>query len=159
MDFRSRFSKRVRKSLELVGASLTKQAFRDECDVNNILAKYQKTGIIPFTRQGGHYGDFTMVEDYQTSLNKVMAAQESFLALPSTLRARFNNDPAEFVRFVQDSRNEDEIVALGLATLREDAVSKTEQSELPLGENQGGGASNKVKTSKKIAASQQESGE
>jgi phage internal scaffolding protein len=49
-----------------------------------------------------------------------MAAQDSFLALPAKVRARFDNDPALFVDFASDEANRDELKALGL--LREEAV-------------------------------------
>lgn len=106
-------SRRVR--LYFNEPTLTKQAFRDECNVNTIMRKFQKTGLLPHVDlHKGQYGDFTEVQDYQTSLNQVMAAQEMFSSLPSSLRARFNNDPAEFLNFVDNPSNLDEMRSLGL---------------------------------------------
>jgi len=94
--------------------SLTKQSFRDECDINNILRKFNVTGELPVGSFQPQYGDFSGITDYQSALNAVMAAQDSFLALPAKVRAKFDNDPALFVEFASDEANKDEMKALGL---------------------------------------------
>jgi len=100
--------------------SLAKQSFRDECDINNILRKFNVTGELSIGSVQPQYGDFSGITDYQSALNAVMAAQDSFLQLPAKVRARFDNDPALFVDFASDEANKDEMKALGL--LREETV-------------------------------------
>ncbi len=97
-----------------VNPSRTKQSFRDECDINNILRQFNVTGQLPIGSVQPQYGDFSGITDYQSALNAVMAAQDSFLQLPAKLRARFDNDPALFVEFASDEANKDEMKALGL---------------------------------------------
>ena len=99
--------------------SLTKQSFRDECDIN-ILRQFNVTGQLPTGSVQPQYGDFSGITDYQSALNAVMAAQDSFLALPAKVRAKFDNDPALFVEFASDEANKDEMKALGL--LREETA-------------------------------------
>lgn len=97
--------------------SLTKQSFVDECDINNIIAQFAKTGVLPGnTRDPGSalYGDFTSVLDYQTSMNLVINAHDAFLALPAAIRDRFHNDPEKLLAFLNDEKNRDEAVRLGL---------------------------------------------
>jgi len=94
--------------------SLTKQSFRDECDINNILRQFNVTGQLPAGSVQPQYGDFSGITDYQSALNAVMAAQDSFLQLPAKVRAKFDNDPALFVEFASDEANKDEMKALGL---------------------------------------------
>jgi len=94
--------------------SLTKQSFRDECDINNILRKFNVTGQLPIGSVQPQYGDFSGITDYQSALNAVMAAEDSFLQLPAKVRARFSNDPAVFLDFASDEANKDEMKALGL---------------------------------------------
>jgi len=94
--------------------SLAKQSFRDECDINNILRQFNVTGELPVGSVQPQYGDFSGITDYQSALNAVMAAQDSFLELPAKVRARFDNDPAVFLDFVSDEANRDEMKALGL---------------------------------------------
>lgn len=106
---------RKRVQLNCSGLSRTKQSFRDECNVNTIMEKYQRTGLIPHVEMhGGEYGDYTNVQDYQSSLNQVIAAQDMFASLPSSLRNRFSNNPASFLDFVSNPSNKDEMRSLGL---------------------------------------------
>lgn len=126
MNFRTRYSDRVRVTSNTEGVTRTKQAFKDECDVNIILSKYQKSGILPYMRAGGSYGDFSQVSDYQTALNTINQAEEAFRSLPSKLRARLHNDPAEFLQFVQDPANEEELIKYGLASRRVKEGSQTD---------------------------------
>lgn len=102
----------------LVEPSLTQQAFVNECDIHTILRKYHDTGIMPSGTRVALTGDFSDVEDYQSALAKVIAAQDLFGELPSHVRDRFGNDPSGFLAFVQDPRNGSELVKLGLATER-----------------------------------------
>jgi len=116
IPFKTAYGSRKRVSFETTGESLTKQAFKNECNINNIMRKWRSTGVISHIRSSsGQYGDFSGVSDYQSALNAVMNAQDSFMALPSQLRSRFENDPAKFLAFTQDPNNFDEMVALGLA--------------------------------------------
>lgn len=98
-----------------VGESLTQQQFKDECNVNNIMAKYKKTGLLThINRHQAQFGDFASIEDYQVSLHKLMQAQESFAQLPSEIRSKFLNDPANLIEFVSDPKNNEEAIKLGL---------------------------------------------
>lgn len=68
--------------------SRTKQSFSAECDINNIMSKYMKTGLVSHvSRYGGDYSDVAVVSDYHTSMNNVVKAQSMFMSLPSFVRA------------------------------------------------------------------------
>ncbi len=103
-----------RSKLIFTRPSRTKQSFRDECDINHILRQFNVTGQLPTGSVQPQYGDFSGITDYQSALNAVMAAQDSFLQLPAKVRAKFDNDPALFVEFASDEANRDEMKALGL---------------------------------------------
>lgn len=91
------------------------QAEKDACDVNKIMAKYIRADILNYTRRiQAAYGDFSNVESYQKALQDVQEAQDAFMELPAHLRAKFENDPAQLMTFLQDPRNLDEAVKLGL---------------------------------------------
>jgi len=99
--------------------SMTKQSFLAECDINNIMKQFQKTGMLSHVSakaQSGIYADLPDEVDFQTAMNTVMAGEDAFASLPSKLRTRFGNDPAEFLAFVSDPANAEELVELGLAT-------------------------------------------
>jgi len=109
--------------------SRTKQSFRDECDINNILRQFNVTGELLINGVQPQYGDFSGITDYQSALNAVMAAQDSFLALPAKVRAKFDNDPALFVEFASDEANRDEMKALGLLHEQAAVAAVTSPSE------------------------------
>lgn len=97
--------------------SLTHQSMSDACDINNIMKRYEKTGMLEHVAQhNGDYGDFTDAEDYHASLLKVSEAQEMFASLPAQIRARFENEPANFLSFVDDPANRSEMARMGLLT-------------------------------------------
>ena len=94
--------------------SLTQQHFKDECDINNILRQFNVTGLLPENALSPRYGDFTGINDYQTALNQVIAAENEFMALPANIRSRFDNDPAKLIEFLENLENKDEAIKLGL---------------------------------------------
>lgn len=101
---------------DFVEPSMTKQSFKDQCDVNNILKRYRNAGVSPYQMpQPGSYQNCLGVTDYQTALHQIREAEASFGALPAELRKRFDNDPGLFLDFVHDPSNFDEMVELGLA--------------------------------------------
>lgn len=107
-------SEPVRKSF--LKPTRAKQSMKDECDINKIIPNYSKTGLITHVNTiQGHYGDFADVDEYQISLNNVLAAQDAFLELPAKIRARFANSPYEFVEFATNPDNLDEMRKMGLA--------------------------------------------
>lgn len=104
---------RVRVMLN-TGPGKTEQAHKKECDMNFILRNYQKTGIIRHAKEyTGRYDDVPAV-DFQQAMETVAAANSMFEELPSSLRKRFKNDPAEFLAFAQNPDNRDEMAKLGM---------------------------------------------
>lgn len=94
---------------------ITKQSFRDQCDVNTIMAKYKRTGTLDHVSgETPAYGDFSNVTDYQSAMNQIIEANVAFEQLPATTRARFHNNPEELVTFMEDSDNQQEAEDLGL---------------------------------------------
>lgn len=96
------------------GASRAKQSFKDECDINNILAKYQKTGAIEHANKHSSSYGYADSTDFTEAMQTIAIGNSMFEELPSSLRTKFNNDPAEFLEFTGDVTNHDEMVELGL---------------------------------------------
>lgn len=99
--------------------SMTKQEFVRECDINNILKQYSASGMLNHVNgkaAQGAYQDLPDALDFQESLNQVDAARTAFMSLPSKLRARFDNEPFNFLAFCSDPANLAEMRSLGLAT-------------------------------------------
>lgn len=108
----------VRPTVE-TGPGEVKQSFRDECDVNFIMARYEKTGMMNFV--SGRKPEYLDVDaiDFQTAMQTVLDGQEMFADMPAKLRREFNDDPGQFLAFVHDPANADRLVELGLATAKE----------------------------------------
>lgn len=97
------------------GESLTKQSFQKESNINSIMKRYEKDGILDHVNQfEGNYGDFTSAPDYHRAMSEVTEAQQMFDTLPSKIRKKFDNNPAEFLEFVQNPENEAEMREMGL---------------------------------------------
>lgn len=119
MEFQTRYSAKTHKGIKFKDASRTKQSFKDDADINNIMDKFTKTGILPsMIDKNPKYGDFSDVPDYLESINTVLLAEEQFAALSSKVRKKFDNDPAKFLEFVHNPDNLDEMIKMGLAEPR-----------------------------------------
>lgn len=95
--------------------SMTKQSFKDECDINNIMRRYEATGVVQHLAAGSpQFGDFMSHMDFQASMNAVIEAENMFAALPARIRDRFGNDPAQLLEFLGNEKNKEEAIALGL---------------------------------------------
>lgn len=98
--------------------SMTKQEFRDETDINNILRQYKVTGMINHINAQaaqGKYEDLPDPLDFQASLHLVRDAQAAFDSLPSRIRDRFQNNANAFLEFCSDPRNQAEMQKLGIS--------------------------------------------
>jgi phage internal scaffolding protein len=128
VKFKTAFSKPVRYAYSSNMPSCAKQSFAKECDINTILAKWQRTGMIEhLNTHNGQYGEFLSASSYHEAMNSVLEADQAFSTLPSSVRAKFANDPAAFLAFVEDPNNRDEMIELGL--MRDGVVSDTIQSD------------------------------
>lgn len=106
-----------RVQLKCNDPSRTKQSFSNECNVNIIMKKYSKTGLVAhIAKHQGSYGDLTNSADYHQSMNSLLEADSAFASLPSEIRNEFHNNPAEFLDFAQDPENSHKLIEMGLAT-------------------------------------------
>jgi phage internal scaffolding protein len=99
---RKAYDERTPVRFDCVGESRTQQSFKDQCDVNNILKRFEDTGLAEHVKEhGGVYDDFvSMPADYHEAMSSVVKAQQMFEELPAKLRKRFGNDPGDFLKFV-----------------------------------------------------------
>lgn len=116
-----------RVQVEFPTPSLAKQSFAGECDINKIMRKFEKTGLISHNNSvAGRYGDFLSAPEYHDACNAVIAADSAFQSLPAKIRERFGNSPASFLDFAQDPENLEEMARMGLAKPPEAPVLKPE---------------------------------
>lgn len=93
---------------------LTEQCHKIKCDVNAIIRKYDKTGLIEHVaRIEGAYGDVSGA-DFREMQNRLIDIGKKFNELPAGIRKRFDNDPAELLQFMERPENRDEAIKIGL---------------------------------------------
>lgn len=100
----------------------TQQSGKLDADINEIVRRFGVTGTLPQGTRPPTYGDFNDVFDFQTAQNAIVIAQQSFMAMPATVRKRFNNDPHEFVAFCSEPENIDEMRKMGLAVPKKEVI-------------------------------------
>jgi Chlamydia-phage Chp2 scaffold (Chlamy_scaf) len=97
--------------------TLARQEFADEADINVLMQRYERTGVMPvLPGYDPVYVDFTeMPSDLMGVMDRFHAAEASFMRLPAVVRREFDNDPRLFVDFAGDPANLDQMRAWGLA--------------------------------------------
>lgn len=113
--FITAYSPKLKIQIHFTGPGRTKQSFKNECDINTIMRRYQSTGVLPNMLNQGNaqYLDVTGL-DYQEMMQTVSGANSLFQELPSSIRSRFKNDPAAFLDFTNDPNNRLELAEMGL---------------------------------------------
>lgn len=102
--------------------SLTQQQFKEETDINKIVARAQQGEAIAHVNERvAQYGDFSQVPSFQEAFAFVKRAGDMFMSMDAFVRERFANDPGRMIAFIQDPKNFDEAVKLGLVKPREPA--------------------------------------
>lgn len=107
MEFKSRYSVTGEKpGITFEQPSQTLQSFKDDADINCIIARYENTGVlvdptVPVSRVP-QFGDFSDMPTFQEAQNVIVAATNAFSALSSKIRERFGNDPAAYFDFVRN---------------------------------------------------------
>lgn len=96
--------------------SKTDQSFKDDCDVNIILARYMKTGDLSLLKQkqGGSYSDVSEVPDLLEAHLNLQRAKLAFDQLPALVRKKLENNPLMLEQYLADPANHEEALELGL---------------------------------------------
>jgi len=101
--------------------NLTKQEFKEECDINLIMRRYRDSPPRPFLNAPTlRFGDFADAPDFLAAQLLVKQAEELYQSMPENLRNRFGHNPANLIEFVRDPNNREEAAKLGL--LKPEAV-------------------------------------
>lgn len=146
----SRFDRPVSQALT-TGDSMTHQSFKDECDINNLVARYQRTGswsdgmTIPSVQPS--FGTFDQNFTYYEAQNLIKRAENEFMSLPASVRSRFDNDPGKLLSFVDDPANAEEAAKLGLIDSFSDQVGQVIPTPTSPSIKGDGGNLNDVQTS------------
>lgn len=95
--------------------SMTRQEFKDECDINILMTQYERNGALPsMNAKEPSYFDASAVPDFRAALDQAREAEEAFMRVPAALRKELDNDVYRFVEYCQDPANVDTLRKYGL---------------------------------------------
>lgn len=96
----------IRNPVVTCGLGRTKQSFEAETNINNIMAKYKKTGEVNAMRLGlEEYRDISEIPTLHECMNIVAEANSRFMELPVEIRAACDHNAGNFLAFVDDPDN------------------------------------------------------
>lgn len=109
-------------AIDFPGETLTIEGAPDT-DINEMMARFGINDYSQLPADSGvfdpsYYGDFTDIPDLREALERVTALNDTFMALPAKVRARFSNNPVELYNFIHEPDNRLEAEALGLLAPR-----------------------------------------
>ena len=138
--FNSAYSERVRKqTCYKDDEGCTHQEQKQQCDINYILEKYRRTGVVNhLNKYQEQYLDVSAI-DFQDAQNKVATVNSMFEELPAKDRASFNNDPAQFLEFVATQENRDDMkdgIIGNNSTTGDEVSSSSDVESTPSGEKE-----------------------
>ena len=112
MKILTAYDKSVRQPHPKCGKTLTEQHHAKTCNINAIMAKYNKTGLVDhINRHQGRYGDVSGA-DFQTAMNLIADQETIFHELPAAVRAAYDNDPAQYLDEVMTEEGQERHAAL-----------------------------------------------
>ena len=79
-------------------------SFRDSCDINNIVARFNAGDVSALSRSQGAFLDVTQLpHTYAEMLNTVINAEATFNQLPLEVRERFENNYVKWLSMMDDA--------------------------------------------------------
>lgn len=119
---------RKRQSIDCSEPKLTDQSDKKNCDINVIVERFNRTGVLPHIQNTGEYIDNTKIPQTLTdALDHVIEFREFFESLPVKLRKEMNFDPRNYEAFVNNPDNYDILKKNGLIIEKEkkdESISK-----------------------------------
>lgn len=134
MEFYSYSNRPPRREFFNNEPSMTIQDAAGDTDINNLVARYNATGSFHSSLDVPHsppsFEDLADAPTYHEAMNALIEVQETFASLPSQLRDRFANDPANLLEFLADAGNRDEAVKLGLVNAPKETLKEAQPASL-----------------------------
>jgi len=108
----------VRVATVNTAKSKTQRQFKDQTDFAAIMKKYspsQREAFLNSPLANAVYSDLTSLPaTYQEALDLAIAAKDSFMLLPLPVRKKFSHDPQQLMDFLDNPKNREEAIKLGL---------------------------------------------
>lgn len=112
--FQSHNTPRKRVQIKFDKKTKTKQSFKDECDINKIIARHTRTGVITHQNNNTPNYGYATGQDFASAMRTVTDAQNAFNNLSDEIQQRFNGNPSELLEFIENPENQKKGAQLGL---------------------------------------------
>lgn len=105
---------------------LTQQHLAEDCDINNIILKHARGEAVNIIDPAQMiYGDFTSLEDFHSTMNRLKRTEEAWEQMPANIKKRFNQNPGELIEFLNNDANREEAEQLGLVEKKQPLIYET----------------------------------
>lgn len=94
--------------------SRTKQAPANDANINTIVSRFLKTGVLPNRYPAWQSGDLVALPDLQGMLDAQLQARAAYDKLPAQIREETQGDPARLSAWLLDPRNIETAIKLGV---------------------------------------------
>lgn len=79
-------------------------SFRESCDINNLVARFNAGDVSALSRSQGAFFDATLLpHTYAEMLNTVINAEQTFNSLPLEVREKFDNSYVKWLSMMDDA--------------------------------------------------------
>lgn len=112
--------------------TMAKQSMIDDANINSIIKRNMNTTLLAdLDKLEMVYGQITQ-DDLLTAHQKILAAEESFMEIPSTIRKIFDNDAGKFIDYATNPINLKQMQEWKLAppTIVEEKIIETKEEEI-----------------------------
>lgn len=124
--FKTKFDRTPTKGVEFKIPSTVQQSDKDASDINLIIKRYCECGVCPTCSAKEPISEELAMlsgEDFNSMMQKMAQVNNQFNELPSDVRKKFGNNPANMLEFIQDPNNRKEAEKLGLIERRDFGIS------------------------------------
>ena len=94
--------------------SMTQQHHVKNTNINQIMKRFERTGVLPVRTAQPLSGPIPDVESFHEAMNIVVKGRQMFEGLPSNIREHFGNSPEAFLAAFQDENQHDKLRELKL---------------------------------------------
>jgi phage internal scaffolding protein len=94
--------------------SLTKQSFKDQCDLPRLMRQGVPNAVGWVNTASPSFGNFADAQSFEEAQNSVAETKSAFENLPSAIRQKFKNSAANMIEFLSKAENREEAISLGL---------------------------------------------
>lgn len=107
MKIKKAYQPHSRLSITIDPASgRTHQSFKDECDINNLVDHWLRTGVAQFTPRQAQYADVSSSPDAHAARNLIALAEQEFALLSSEDQKSFGTPLAYLESLVEATEDE-----------------------------------------------------